>query len=517
MRSRWTGGLLLLALCAPGQTTEPPSDIQDVVFESANRPIRLRLHILIDGRPFTAQFQQAWDDYLKALFKFLDSDSDGFLSEAEARRLPSPSAHLGGVNGRPTNLAFNFPVVDANGDGKLDFTEFAAFYRDYGSTGLHVQVAARPDPLSSQVGRILFDRLDRNQDGKLSHGELQVAGAQMGLDRDDDELLSPLEMAPRISANMAAIAPPARRGRGSESAFLFSGWDKSPEAIIQRLRDRYGAKGEIIADRPDLELRIRLGTIRPGEKPIELMKSNDSSIHVSSNELGFTLWLSDSNTLLEFHVNMGKPCLPQRWRRKLLDQFAAAGGDHLSRSDAKLHGFYPQQFDLLDRNFDGVVTPKELDEYLNQLQVRQAKAVTNVISVLVSIEGRDLFDLLDRNCDGRLSMWELRSAQRILAQIGQTESLDRNQVPVSYHIALGLGRASFNRSGGIGAFAPRGLPMLTLDWSDPKLVWFHKMDRNGDGYISRREFLGSAEMFRKLDADGDELISPEEALRTPGK
>ena len=37
------------------------------------------------------------------------------------------------------------------------------------------------------------------------------------------------------------------------------------------------------------------------------------------------------------------------------------------------------------------------------------------------------------------------------------------------------------------------------------------MDRNGDGDVSRREFLGTDEEFRRLDRDGDGLISAEEA------
>jgi hypothetical protein len=39
------------------------------------------------------------------------------------------------------------------------------------------------------------------------------------------------------------------------------------------------------------------------------------------------------------------------------------------------------------------------------------------------------------------------------------------------------------------------------------------MDRNHDGDVSRREFLGTDEEFRKIDADGDGLISLDEAER----
>ena len=43
--------------------------------------------------------------------------------------------------------------------------------------------------------------------------------------------------------------------------------------------------------------------------------------------------------------------------------------------------------------------------------------------------------------------------------------------------------------------------------------WFQAMDRNGDGYLSPREFLGSPARFRELDADGDGRISVAEAER----
>jgi hypothetical protein len=39
------------------------------------------------------------------------------------------------------------------------------------------------------------------------------------------------------------------------------------------------------------------------------------------------------------------------------------------------------------------------------------------------------------------------------------------------------------------------------------------MDRNRDGDVSSREFLGPAEVFRRLGTDADGLLTAEEAER----
>ena len=41
--------------------------------------------------------------------------------------------------------------------------------------------------------------------------------------------------------------------------------------------------------------------------------------------------------------------------------------------------------------------------------------------------------------------------------------------------------------------------------------WFQRMDRNHDGEISRREFLGPRPLFDRYDKNGDGVIEPGEA------
>jgi hypothetical protein len=94
------------------------------------------------------------------------------------------------------------------------------------------------------------------------------------------------------------------------------------------------------------------------------------------------------------------------------------------------------------------------------------------------------FQSLDTNGDGRLAAGEVAGRT--------TVDLVRGSLP--------SGEARYN------------LPHLRPaagDFRPPD--WFESGDFNGDGHISRREFVGTLDQFAQLDLNGDAFISAAEA------
>jgi hypothetical protein len=52
---------------------------------------------------------------------------------------------------------------------------------------------------------------------------------------------------------------------------------------------------------------------------------------------------------------------------------------------------------------------------------------------------------------------------------------------------------------------------IAADGDTGRPDWFRNMDRDTDGRLSRKEFVGTDEQFGHLDADGDGYISVTEA------
>jgi hypothetical protein len=154
-----------------------------------------------------------------------------------------------------------------------------------------------------------------------------------------------------------------------------------------------------------------------------------------------------------------------------------------------------------DRSGNQRLSTAELLDYTALIN----KGVQAQIGVTLTDREHNLFPALDADGDGRLSYQELASGGALLAA-GRPGELPRQ-------FELSFGGAPARTFGGmvLPKPAPRR-PPAPVRVDAPAPAWFTVTDRNRDGALSPREFLGPPDLFRRLDANGDGAISLAEAL-----
>jgi Ca2+-binding EF-hand superfamily protein len=544
----------------------PVIDYLDFVFVASDRPVLLRLHLRNHGRPYSA----AWDDYMKAFFTYFDKNGDGVLDKKEAERAPNMQFlqfHLQGALGLPYDgQTVPMQQMDTNKDGKVSLAEFSGFYQRSGFAPL--QFANSSNKASTDgVTNNLYKRLDTNKDNKLSAQELLRAPALLRrLDLDEDEMLTASELTPGSGGNEGyAVAQPAAMNAGGPSVDLgflevkagavdgvarqvLAHYDKNKNGKLSReeigldkaLFERLDANhdGQLDAREfagffrreADLELMTRAGNIDPGKgllasivrgiskelgkmQPIraEIFNPDRRAMPLASRVQrhgggGLAMSLGDAH----IELSVGDQTFGQfrNLKQFYTQQFKQADTDKkgvIDRQKAKTAQFLDQIFTLADRDSDGKLTDKELTAYLDM----QVQGSGCQMQLSITDQGRSLFDVLDENTDGRLSIRELRSGWTRMKPLAKSEQgLTHGDIP--RRLSVSIGQGGFQRFRTVAVTSSGGMaPTRAAAKSAP--LWFSKMDRNHDGDLSPREFLGSAEDFRKLDADGDGLISAEEA------
>ena len=554
------GAVLLAAAATPAA---PPREAVDVVLLAEGRPYLLQLHVYVDGRPYDGRY----DVYLRRWFAHLDQNGDGFLDIKEASRAPSAQQLMSQVQGNLFQFGGRgdtpptFRDLDADGDGKVTAEEFTAYYRRSGFGPIMLANGNQFSNGTEAAGDVIFSALDTNGDGKLSKAELARAEeALRKFDLNDDEIITAQELVGTsqfvgrglqqlafgqtqvgtLSSGPLVVIPRDDAGRLRAAKVLFERYDKNRDGKLSRDELRLPADlfAKLDTDKDgslkleelaawlalpaDAVLALRLGKIEAKEERAEVLsKADKTPVKVDKTPSGdISLRLGDLSVQIRRSDVGGVFVNATRLRQIYLQTYKAADKGNkgfVTAEDVKnpdpRGAFLSQIFTVADRNGDGQLTEKELTDYLDLVE----GIPMCLTGLTVTEQGSGLFEMLDADGDGRLSIREMRNAAQRLAELDREGKgfIARADIPRQVIVALSSGPPGFGNVrlavpvGGRGVGADPRVPAKPARGP----LWFRKMDLNGDGDISPKEWLGTPEEFKLIDEDGDGLISVEEAER----
>jgi Ca2+-binding EF-hand superfamily protein len=537
----------------------------DFIFLAEARPILIRVHPHVNGEPV----KKAWNEVMDHLFRYLDVNADRVLSTEEVERAPPLDQILGGGLGSVGGVGLMsgmskapaLPTMkdfDTNNDGKVSLAELSAYYRKqgfvpfqleaekkaaddgYGGMAMMMMGGGNLEPTNEAIGDAIFKLLDADHDGKLTKAELAAAPEiLLRHDANEEEIVTAKQLFPSprprkddggtfgLGGMFGKGAPPPKATAAHIKLLLaVPVRGQVPAELTERMQARYAPKeetktldaAEVVKRAPDLEVVVRLGKSADAKGRLEVLKPEAGKIKTLPG-LAF-LDLGATRTELRAAEGSQDNALSNIVRQQVAVQFKLVDRENKGYVTAESVAGNPQfarAFKAMDRDGDGKVTEQEFNAYLDLLQDLQARATLACVSLVVADQSRGLFDLLDVNRDGRLCVRAMSSAPALLEKydLGRKGYITSADLPHSYRLTVRRGPTS--DADPLSALLVK-VYRLGAESDDAYVptagpAWFRKMDRNRDGDVSRREWLGSEELFRRIDADGDGLISAEEAQR----
>jgi Ca2+-binding EF-hand superfamily protein len=519
---------------AEREDADPGDPVERFALLTPGGPVVVQVSLTIDGQPFRQARERLIDEMLTAA----DKDEDGQVTWDEAMASPRFAASRMIAKGS-----------DLDGDGVVNRPELRRFVAArHQAPAFLLQAAPNPADPSNRVfveGQVMTvgtlppnvqALLDRDGDGVLAEPEIAAAGERLkSRDADDNDLLEAAEFSRFLQAPPGLEAAMSQRLQLQPSLIcVLLGPAISADSLYTVLSQRYmvetgaiksgsfsavpqlfelldedgdGKLQKFEASRlsevePQISLAVDLGYLAGGRGlslvslAPDLAKLKESETHLS---------LALEGVLLSVAANAAAP--PRT-------DYERAAGPTIARFDKDSNGYLGEsevpagmagQFKMWDTDGDGLVYAKEIAAA--QVQTAAPRA-TQVVAYAAS-HGSSLFEILDQSGDSRLSLREMRSAvERIkLLDTDRDGQVTEREIPAIMSVSFRTGLA-----GAIAARAGERLPEVDSPKVETTPEWFTRMDRNGDGDLSVREFLGDRNDFRRLDADGDGLIDSREAL-----
>jgi len=525
-------------------SASPIRDSVDVIFFAKDRPIRVQIHVTVDD----VAVDVAWRNHLKMLFTAFDRDRDGLLNRYEIEHIYSAAGMATLVDGNAYRNLSQPPTleeIDRDGDNRVSVDEFAYYYREAVEDLVQPRSISIDSTPNRKMTEKLFAALDLNKDGKLSKSEVcDAERILLSLDQNEDECLSPNELnlgtADRTpTAKPEPLAALRRVGSVEQRGDLQLFSEAIPATIVPQLLQRYDANKDAFLTQKEIgfdkETFDRFDTNRDGKlsaAELELWRTGppDFTANVNISDLAerrkMTIYYASGKTLpAGLEIRTSSPGrLVLRVGGQLLDLYAGAAPSYvIDRLDAEVKSTYPAGktivtedeiggqefqflrivFDAADFNGDGKLTR---DEYAKYMRLQQSTIDLTTIAGYAT-RTPSLFHLMDENGDGKLSVRELRTAwdRLIVLEPGSGTEVTHDAIQPSASIRFGRASSSIlaeYASSMNNSNAPRKV-------AGP--LWMQMMDRNGDGDISRLEFLGTRAEFDRIDTDKDGIISTAEA------
>ncbi len=526
------------------EKVDPQDAVERFVLLTPGGPLVIEAAMTIDGKPFRQAREKLVDELLVAA----DTDKDGKATWTEA--LKTSRFTLGRV--RITNDQQRQQYIknlDKNGNGLVERLEARTFIAQYfqgpaftlsggygyrGSFGGGIVIV---NGVRTYAGRGRADvqtLLDTDKDGVLSEKEIAAAGKRLkSRDADDNDLLYPQELSGGAGAAANLRFRTMARQAPQQLAMLLGETAKA-EPLFKALQARYkNDDGDIVAGRfpafpklfgkldknddgklaqdevlalnrvePHVRLSIDLGKGGAG-KGLALKKLAPELSKIAASGKAISIEFPGVKLSLTANLNKARTYNYSATAKSLLTRYDKDGNGYLDKKE--LAGNLARQLELWDSDGDGKVYAKEITASYARMQAPQSSQ----IRATASSGGNSLFQTLDVSGDGRLSLREMRTAhERIMTfDKNKDKRIARDEIPVALSISVGLGNAGYayyrstqGRPGGNRPAAPNDAP-----------DWFTRMDRNGDGDVTLKEFLGDKEAFQKLDTNSDGFIEPKEA------